>query len=340
MPASVFLIGPGFIGGEVLELLLNGNYNVTTFVRRKAAAAAFAKRGVKTVSGSLDDHAVIKEQVAANEIIFHTATADHLPSVQAILDGIKERAAKGLQTLYIHTSGASLLSDKSAGAYRTDTVYDDEQPTQIDALPNSAPHRVVDLDIVRVRYELAAYAKIAIMIPPMIYGVSREGRLSIQLPTVIRYSLKHGYAGHIGAGLSVWNQVHVKDLARGYMTVLHWLERTSATEVLQNPYFFCENGQELSWGECAVEIGRVLYSQGRIIDPQPRAIPPENYNDFFGPYSEATGGSNSRNRANRLRKLGWEPSEKGTFASLAEDEIPIIVKETNVFNGYVKTVVS
>jgi hypothetical protein len=38
-------------------------------------------------------------------------------------------------------------------------------------------------------------------------------------------------------------------------------------------------------------------------------------------------GSNSRSRANRLRKLGWEAKEKLTLASLVQDEIPLILEQ-------------
>ncbi|KAJ5292109.1 hypothetical protein N7478_001360 [Penicillium angulare] len=339
MTRSVFLIGPGFIGGEVLDYLLQENYKVTTLIRRQSAVADYAKLGVETVIGSLDDD-TIRKQVVVSDIVFHTATADHLPSVQAVLEGIRERDSKGLETIYIHTSGASLLADTAAGNYKSNVIFDDENPAQIDALPDSAPHRLIDLAIVRARKELAN-SKMAIMIPPVIYGISsREKRTSIQLPTIARYSLKHGYAGQIGKGLAIWNQVHVKDLARGYMTLLHWLETTSTSEVVPNPYFFCENGEELSWGECSHEIGRILKEIGRLDNAEPKTIPPENYGDIFADYTETVAGSNSRNRASRLRKLGWKPSEKNTFASLAEDEIPAIVKETGEFSGYAKPVAS
>ncbi|KAK4864686.1 hypothetical protein LT330_009681 [Penicillium expansum] len=341
MPASVFLLGPGFIGGEIIDLLLITKYKVTTLVRRESAVADYANLGIETVVGDLDDESVIKDQVAVSDIVIHTATADHLPSVQAIIDGIRQRAAQGLKTIYIHNSGATLLSDNAQGEYKSDTIFDDEQPGEIDVLPDSSSHRQIDLVIVRAAQELASHAKMAIMIPPLIYGVTtRENRLSIQLPTLIRYSIKHGYAGQIGKGLAVWNQIHVRDLARGYMVLLHWMERAPVTEIALNPYFFCENGQELSWGECAAEIGRILQKEGRIGQSTPKPIPEEHWDDLFGDYSGTVAGSNARNRANRLRKLGWAPLEKDTFASLAEDEIPIIAKETGEFTGYASVVAS
>ncbi|KAJ5869425.1 hypothetical protein N7455_004366, partial [Penicillium solitum] len=311
-------------------------YSVTTLVRRQSAVADFENLGVKTLIGTVDDE-IITKQVTVSDIVIHTATVDHLPSVLAIPDGIRQREKQGLQTIYIHTSGGSLLGNESEGNYNSDTVFDDENPAQIDALPDSAPHRKIDLAIVHARKELLN-SKLAIVIPPIIYA--KKSCLSIQLPTIARYSLKHGYAGQVGKGLSVWSQIHVKDLARGYMTILHWLEQTPADQVVQNPYFFCENGNELCWGECSAEIGHILQQEGRISEAEPKTIPRENYNDVFGEYTAVVGGSNARNRANRLRKLGWKPQEKRMFASLAEEEIPTIMEETGEFSGYSKTVAS
>ncbi|PGH15997.1 hypothetical protein AJ80_05340 [Polytolypa hystricis UAMH7299] len=334
---SVFLVGPGFIGGEALHLLLQENYQVTTLVRSEGSAASLHKLGVKTVKGTLDDKPIIQKQVEASDIVFNTASSDHLPSVEAILDGIKARANSGKPpTIYIHTSGASLIGDDSEGAYKSDVIYDDKKPEMIDALPDTAAHRKVDLAIVNTLPVLGAKAKLAIIIPPLVYGVSiRDNRLSIQLPTIVRHSLKHGYAGQIGQGRSVWNQIHVKDLARGYMALLHWLERTPAEEVAASrPYFFCENGEELSWGECAAEIGKILVKEGRLESPTPKTIPEEHYGDLFAEFSGLNLGSNSRSRANRLRDIGWQPKEKRTIQSLVEDEIPLILKETGPFHGY------
>jgi nucleoside-diphosphate-sugar epimerase len=342
-PRKLFLLGPGFIGGKIIGLLLQeGGYAITTMVRREAAAPELEKLGVTVVLATLDDTDLIASHASQSDIIIHTATADHLASVRGVLQGIEERASAGKDTIYIHTSGASLLADNSAGEYQSDKIFYDDKPADIDALPDSAPHRLVDLAIVESRKRLGTAAKMAIMIPPVIYGVSsNDSRLSIQLPTMARYAIKHGCAGHVGRGLSVWSQVHVTDLTRAYVILLHWLENKNSDEIYDNPYFFCENGHELSWGECAAEIGRVLHQTGKIKSAETKAIPKEMYSDIFGSqYTDVVLGSNSRNRANRLRKLGWQPREKGTLESLREDELPLILQEDEPFTGYSKAVAS
>lgn len=338
---DVFLIGPGFIGQEVIRELIKDGYKVTALVRKDEAAAELQKKGVETVSGTLEDHSLISENVAKADIVIHTATADHLPSVEDVLEGISRRAKDGKKTIYIHTSGCSEITDKSDGKYAGGTIYEDDKPEAIDALPDSAPHRSIDLVILKKRKELAPHAKISIVLPPLIYGVGKaSGRISIQIPTMVRFAIKHGWAGYVGGGKSVWSQVHVSDLARGYLMILHWMESSSPEKVLENPYWFAENGEEPSWAGFAGEIGKGLQKAGKVQDPTPREIPTDLYKDIFGEWSLPVVGQNSRSRANRLRALGWKTTEKSTFESLLEDEIPILLQEKGEYNGYAAPVAS
>ncbi|KAI8964291.1 NAD(P)-binding protein [Daldinia sp. FL1419] len=340
---KVFIVGPGFIGWAVLEQLAKENYEITGYVRRQEHADKIKASGATdTVLGDINDKALITKHALSHDIVIHTATADHLPSVEAILDAVKQRAEKGLSTIYIHTSGTSLIDDGAAGAYKGDKVYHDNIVSEIDSVPDNAPHRQVDLTIVSVQRQLREKAKIAVMIPPTIYGYNpHHGRLSIQVPVLTRYALKHGYAGHVGAGLSVESNIHVNDLARGYVALLHHLESTPASspDILDNPYYFCEatGDNEPSWVDIASLIGTELHKAGLIPDPKPRTIPPENYSDLFMDFTAAVIGLNSRSRAVRLRELGWKPVEKSLSESYREDELPVILKENKdwkTFEGY------
>lgn len=261
-------------------------------------------------------------------MIIHTATADHLPSVEAVLDGIKERAESGKSTIFVHTSGTSVLDDGSLGEFKSDKIFYDNDPVSIDAVPDSAPHRQIDLAIVGAAKKLGDKAKLAIMIAPTIYGFDRRHqRGSIQIPTITRFALKHGYAGHVGKGLSVESQIHFLDLARGYIVLLHHLETSPPSVVLGNPYFFCENGKDFSFKEAAEEIGRALHAKGIIKDATPRTFNVADYEELFGKITPAVIGLNARSRAVRLRNLGWEAREKGMWESFNEDELPGLLLE-------------
>jgi nucleoside-diphosphate-sugar epimerase len=342
MPANkVLIVGPGFIGWNVLDLLVAEGYQVTGYVRRESHASQIQSSGANTILGDLDDSALITEQTCQHDIIFHTATADHLASAEAIIAGIKQRASAGRRSIYIHTSGTSVLDDGAHGEYKGDKIYHDSHREEIDSVPDDAPHRPIDLAIVKGAKEIGDMAKIAIMIPPLIYGFNpNHKRLTIQIPTLTRFALKHGYAACIGKGLAIESQIHVMDLARAYIVLLHYIERSPASEFLSNPYFFCENGVEASWKEVADEIGQGLKKAGKIKDETPRTLPKDLYGDAFGEYSAAVIGLNSRSRAVRLRALGWKPTGKSWRESYIEDELPEILKEeTGEFKGYTGTAV-
>lgn len=279
---KVFIVGPGFIGWVVLDLLVKEGYDVTAMCRRKEHGAGIEQTGGKVIYGDLADHDLIAKHTAESDITIHTATADDLPSVKAVLDGVKQRSAAGKEVIYIHTSGTSVLNDGSEGEYLNEKVYKDTDRAAIDSVPDDAPHREIDLTIVNVQKELGDKAKIAIMIPPEIYGYNAwNGRLTIQIPTLTRFALKHGFSGCVGKGLSIESQIHVNDLARAYIVLLHYIEKNTPTPLLENPYFFCENGKEFSWKEVAEEIAKGLHNAGKLKSTETKTIPPEMYGELF-----------------------------------------------------------
>lgn len=331
---NVFHIGPGFIGSEILHLLTTEGYKVTTLVRSESSAKTLSEHfgsNLTTVHGTLSDSDTITKHAAEADIVIHTATADDLPSVEAVLAGIKRRAASSKTApIYIHTSGASVLADESGSEYASDKVYDDTDPASINALPDTAPHREIDLAILRARKELGEKGnKLLVVMPPIIDGVGSHGggRLSIQVPTLIRFALKNGYAGYAGKGLARWPYVHVRDLARGYLTILHYAEGDAEKDLAANPYFFIESGEEVAWKDVSEIIGKGLHRRGKLENPEAKTIPEDKYSDLFGDHTLPVVGTNSRNKAVRLRKLGWEPKENKLADAIEQEVIPAVLKE-------------
>ena len=141
----------------------------------------------------------------------------------------------------------------------------------------------------------------------------------------------------VGKGRGVESNIHVLDLARAYIVLLHHLESEPASSTLANPYYFCEctGDNEPSWSDVANVIGNSLHQASKIQDPKPKTLDSSLYSDLFGDFTGAVVGLNSRSRAVRLRELGWEPKEKDWKRSYVEDELPEILKEnTGGFGGY------
>ncbi|RMZ83862.1 hypothetical protein DV737_g1485, partial [Chaetothyriales sp. CBS 132003] len=280
--------------------------------------------------GQLNNFDIIQEETSNSDIVFQVATGDNLPLEDAILRGVRARAKRGKRIIYVHTSGAKVFDDGAKGMFKSDKIYYDDKREDMDSVSDGAPHRDVDLSLVHAQEELQEHLRLAIMLPPEVYGYdSKHDRLSIMFPNLTRFAIKHGYAPVIGNGSSVETQVHVMDLARGYVAVMHFLENADQKQVLANPYWLCENGEEFSWREAAEAIGQALSKAGQIESPTPRNPPRELYSELYGQRTESYMGLNCRARAVRLRKLGWQPREKGIWASYLQDELPAILKRAN-----------
>ncbi|KAJ5803352.1 uncharacterized protein N7503_005802 [Penicillium pulvis] len=162
---SVFLVGAGYIGLNVLDQLLAAAYPVTVLTRHPEQASALESRGVRTVLGSLSDVELLTTQVSKHTITINTASCDDLPSVQAILKGIRQRVAADTPAIYIHTSGTGALEDGASGMYKSEKIYHDNVPEDIEALPSTSLHRHVDIPIAQAAREFGDRAKIAVILP-------------------------------------------------------------------------------------------------------------------------------------------------------------------------------
>ncbi|KAJ5526833.1 hypothetical protein N7513_010992 [Penicillium frequentans] len=325
---SVFLVGAGYIGLNVLDQLLAAEYPVTVLTRHAEQASAVESRGVRTILGSLSDVELLTAQVAKHTITINTASCDDLPSVQAILTGIRQRVAADTPAIYIHTSGTGALEDGASGMYKSDKIYHDNVPEDIEALPSTSLHRHVDIPIAQAVREFGDRAKIAVILPPFVYGFNPvHKRHSIALPVLIRFALKHGFAGYVGEGLNTWSLVHVMDLGRAYLTLLAYVEKSSPAVFLENPYFFAENGSEASMFDVAKHVSQVLHEAGKLESPEAHRFVESDYDDVFGPFTERGFGCNSRSRSVRLQELGWKATEKDIWTSLKEDDAPAILRD-------------
>lgn len=85
---------------NVLDLLVSESYNVIGLVRRPEHAKGIEASGAKAVLGDLHDHDLIAKHTYENDITLHTATADDLPSVKAVLEGVRRRTNEGKRVVF------------------------------------------------------------------------------------------------------------------------------------------------------------------------------------------------------------------------------------------------
>lgn len=126
----------------------------------------------------------------------------------------------------------------------------------------------------------------------------------------------------IGAGQSIWNNVHVHDLSDVYALLVNAAIAGRADEGLwgAKAYYLTENGEHC-WGELARSTAEVAAKLGYLHEAKAEPIDLESAKKYAG-FESLSWGMNSRGRSLRARKLlGWKPYRQSLL-----EELPEIVK--------------
>ncbi|KAG6884879.1 hypothetical protein C0993_007544 [Termitomyces sp. T159_Od127] len=342
----------GYIGGSVLTRLLSHKLSdtlrITALVRDATKAMKFRAFGVNAVLGSNSD-LVLLQQLAANaDVVFACADADDLSAARAILSGLKERFDKTQKPpALIHTSGTGVLIDNADGQYAGKDVYSDFDLKKLESLPDSQPHRDVDLRLVDADNQ--GYVKTYIVLPGTIYGLATgplvesglQNAHSQQIPAMVKIALQRGEVGYVGLGKNVWPHVHIKEgeflyiQTSGIDSIPCGLDTYPVTDLFilifdqvlarkelghgREGFYFGENGEYIMWN-IANAVGQTLYDAGKLKHSMPSSYTEEEMRKFFP--GGTMFGTNSRCRGDRSREIGWEP-KKGYYDLVAsiKDEI-------------------
>ncbi|KAJ8494778.1 hypothetical protein ONZ51_g2122 [Trametes cubensis] len=326
---SIFITGAtGYISGSVLERLLAhpkaADFEITSLVRSPEKAKVIREKfGVNTIVGAHAEHDKLTQLAESADVVISVTDSDDISAIKAIMQGMKSRFDKtGIKPTLIHTSGTGFLTDDARGMYASDKVYHDSRPEEIESLPDTAFHRNVDLAIIDADNQ--GYLRALIVSPPLIFGMASgplfedglSNRHSIQLPLLIKTSLARGQAGMVGEGKSIWNHVHVNDVADFYLVLLD--------RVLENPdkvphgregFYILEVGEH-SWYDLGKGVAEAFSDLGLSKSDEPTTFTAEEINKYIGNamIAHLALGSNARGRGEQARALGWQP--KYTTADL------------------------
>ncbi|KAI0267720.1 hypothetical protein BC834DRAFT_821772 [Gloeopeniophorella convolvens] len=327
----------GYIGGSVLQLLLahpkRSTFEITALVRNVEKAKLLNTLGIETAIGSLSDVNKIAELAAASRVVVHTVgRCRPLEGARAILRGLKARHEKtGEVPVLIHTVRTSVLTDNAAGLHDTDVVYVDTDPDQIESIPDNAPHREVDVEVVAADKE--GYVRTYIVLPSTIYGIA-TGKLfdlgisnpySVQIPAAIKASVDRGQGGVVGEGKNIWPHVEIHEQAEAFQIIFDAALSNPDTPHGREGFYFGANG-EYKLYDLAKAYSQVLYDLGKGKSPDPTPFTSEEAQKYFG---GTWLGNNSRCRAERARTLGWNPKKttKDFFDSIRPEVEAIIAQK-------------
>lgn len=290
---TFFTGATGYIGGSVLNRMLKLNedashpylYKITALARDPAKAKLLGELpNVTALQAGLDDAEKLESICSQCDLIVHTAHADHMVAIKAILAGMAKRPTP---PILLHTSGTGVLVRLPIGQAPQDyKPYSDLDIPYIEALSPTAPHRDVDLEIVAAAEKHGL--KTHIILPCTIWGIASgttfEKKIanphSIQIPTLIRASLDRKQAGMIGEGLNHWPNVNIDECADGFIVILEKaLKGETATG--KEGYYFLESGEHVMI-DISKEIGKVMKELGKAETDAPTTFTDEEVKKYFG----------------------------------------------------------
>ena len=171
--------------------------------------------------------------------------------------------------------------------FASDVIYDDADPTQLEALPLTNMHRAVDTAIIAA--DAAGYLSSYLFLPSTIWGwadhaLVRAGianHRSLQMPIVISASLLRGRPGVWGKGAGIWTSVEIGELGDLYMLLVDAVLRDPASVPHGREGYYFGATEEHSWYEASRAIGEAMVALGKTDNPEPTSFTDEEIAKWY-----------------------------------------------------------
>ncbi len=200
------------------------------------------------------------------QVIIHAGAGWHTPSAQALIRGQGVRRQNtNAEVHYIQISGTSNLSDRpyTDGYIDTHVFSDEEDIYSYEKYRESREtyfQRTTDIAVIEGGE--AAGVTTYIVMAPTIFGLGGGpfNRFSMQLPTMIADALQTGSCSVVSEGDTVWNHVHIEDLAALHLVLLQHIQRGIKIPSGRKGIYFCETGEHShrEFSELLAKAGREL----------------------------------------------------------------------------------
>ena len=296
----VFVTGAtGYIGGTVVQRLLDAGHEVIGLVRSGDTASSTSERleaiGAEPHVGNLEDLDSIEQGVAAAEGVVHAAMS--IPDYNRLdLVFAKERAVveamlsalAGTGQPFIYTSGAAVYEDTG------DKLVDETDPA--DAKGDVALRAALEQDVLKAAEH---DVRSLVIRPGMVYGKGGSGIVHVQAGLVRQF----GGVCTVGDGSNAWSAVHVEDLADLYLLALE--DGPAGT------LFNAGTEDVVTMRDIASAIARTLDLDGPVT-----AWPVEEACGALGPMAEALTTNKRMSSARARTALGWHPHRPGLIEEI------------------------
>jgi len=280
---KVFVIGAsGFVGSHVARRCVDAGYEVVGLSRSDASDLKLVALGVAPLRGDADDTDFLKDVCRGMDATVFAPQLLLSPEQQAVKAILA--ALEGSGKTFIFTSGTGVLSQSTAGAWSEDSFAEDDPFTPYAPMVT----RVETENLVR---DAGRQGNLRAMVirPPLIWG-NNGCNIIQQLHKSIQ---KTGACCYVGAGLSLYSNVHIMDLVEVYLSAL--------SKGVSGALYHAVSG-ELNYRTMAESLAKANKVSAR-------SVTVDEANQIWGKFfTGLVFAACSRSRAPRTRtELGWAP---------------------------------
>ncbi|KAL5318042.1 hypothetical protein ACEPPN_015146 [Leptodophora sp. 'Broadleaf-Isolate-01'] len=318
----------GIVPTHTISVLIRGEEKVPTFKALGVTPILFQ---------SLDESELLRKIASEHDIVIHTASGYHTNSAKSLILGLGDRvAATGAKVHYLHTTGTSNLGDQPiTGAYSESHIFSDTE----DIFAYEKKREALQIygqrttDITAIETGLSVNVPTTLIMSPTIYGIGtgQFNKLSIQVPSMMRYAIAAGRVEMIGNGEGAWDFVHVEDLAQLYLILLKRVLAGEEVPVGEKGIMFSASGW-YRWRDLAEGIANALVEVGALKTKEVASISVEEAAKWAGGdvfTAELAFASNSRTVSDIGFSLGWKPVKtEDDFKAHFVEEAKLVVQNS------------
>jgi len=271
----------GYLGTHIAKEALACGHQVLGLARSEASAGKLRDAGIEPVRGDLKDIASFLPHLDRVEAVISIAQLmldEEYAAAKAMLEHLE-----GSGKTFIFTSGTGLISQKTDGNWSEDSFAEDDP-----FVPSKYIGARLDTEnMVRAFKDRGLRAMV--MRPPLMWG---NGQNKV-IEDFYASAAKTGAVCYLGAGLNLYSNVHVEDMAHAFMLALE--------KGVSGALYHCVSGEQ-NYRTMAETIARHLGVPARSVSFAEAA---EIWDKFT---ALITFSVCSRSRSPRARReLGWAP---------------------------------
>ncbi len=271
----------GYVGSHVARHLRDVGYTVSGLARGHEAAETLAAAGIVPKLGDLNDISSSVGLLEEAEIIVFCPQLQLQPEHEVVRALLESLAGSG--KTFIFTSGTGVLAQRTDGAWSEDSFAEDDP---------FVPSKYVGFrcETERMVRDAAEHGVRSMVIrPPLIWGNGTNNVIA----AIYESARKTGAVCYMGAGLNLYSNVHVDDLAEIY--------RLAIEKGVSGALYHAVSGEE-NYRSMAERAAREMGVATRSINfGEAKTL----WGDFLALIAFAMC-SRSRSPRSRL-ELGWQP---------------------------------